>query len=72
MDQRVSFKKHAIDTFLCAGIAFYLKGDWRGVFAKSTIPSYRRWKNREKADMEQALEIFHESNPYRDRDIEHP
>ena len=51
-------KSHAIDTFVTAGIAFYLGGNWRGVFAKCNIPEYRRWKNKEKAEMESALNRF--------------
>jgi hypothetical protein len=62
MGTQVSFetKEHVIDTFVTAGIAFYLKGNWRGIFAKCKIPEYRKWKNREREDMEKLFNNFFE------------
>lgn len=58
VQENSEYKKHAIDTFITAGIAFYLKGDWRGIFARCKIPEYQRWKSKEKTDMQRALDIF--------------
>ena len=49
-------KKELVNTFIDAGIAFYLDGDWRNVFSLSK--THKHWGNKTDKEFQKALNIF--------------
>jgi len=49
-------KKELVNTFIDAGIAFYLDGDWRNVFSLSK--THNHWGNKTDKEFQKALNIF--------------
>lgn len=49
-------KKELISVFVSAGIAYYLKGDWRAAFKLSK--THKRWASKTNKEFELALDNF--------------
>ncbi len=50
-------KKELISVFVSAGIAYYLKGDWREAFRRSS--THKRWASKTNNDFKLALDNFY-------------